>query len=268
MNLKNLSYSNALYAFKFIANKESTVDEIAKEIETTRLGAIKVLDKLIENKFIIKYSKKEKMMGRPRVYHAINPNYYCSIISPLDDYYIIQNITTTGKTLKAFKFERRFSGFSEYNALCVLRGVIGRENPESLGSFILLNDYNEVPDVESIKKIIIEDLIYDSFASDEKAILIEFLGRKALINHGKFKYIDNNITPEYLQTIIELDAHYKLNNLSIAEIAQQITNYFATKQLEKRISQIFGWFFFKRYQMTIDLFLTYHQIHDSSQANP
>lgn len=253
MNLKDLSYSNALFAFKCIAKKESTVDEIVKELETTRLGAIKILNKLIENEFIIKYSKKEKQIGRPKVYYKVNPSYYCSILSPLEDYYIIQNITTDGNTLKAFKFEKEFNGFSKYNSLCVLRGIIGRSNPQSLGTFILLNDYNEAPDVEDIQKISIENLIIDSFADDDKTILVEFLDRKALINHGKFKYIDNNITLEYLQTIVDLDIHYNLNNLSVAEIAQRITNYFAIKQLEKRISQFFGWFFcFKRCQMTID----------------
>ena len=269
MNLKNLSYSNALYAYRYIAKKERTVDEIAEEIETTRLGANKVLDKLLENKFIIKKSKKEGQMGRPKVYYSINPSYYCTIITPVQEYYIIQNIATNGDTLGVNKFEKEFQGFSPYNALCILRGLIGRENPQSLGTYILLNDFNDAPDVKDIQKISIEDLIFDSFADNDKAILIEFSGRRALINHGKFKYIDNSITPEYLQTIIELDEYYKLNDISNEEIAQRITGYFAIKQLEKRISQIFGWFFyFKRYQMTIDLFLTYRQIRGSFQVDP
>ena len=238
MNLKDLAYSNTLYAYRLISKCDCTIDDISKSIESSKIGTIKTINKLVENNFVIKHNMKENNIGRPKVCYSINPNFFCSIVIPDKTHYIVLDITTDGRIIRSFKFAKNYSGLDDDNTLSTLCGKIGTNNIMSLGIYLIADESNFAKNVKYITNIYLEDLLSSAFSDEEKVVILELPNKKAIINHGKFKYIDSSYTTEVISTIVDINILHDFSKISINDLIAYLSRFFAIKQLEKRISQI------------------------------
>ncbi len=225
-----------IYMMRSILREPKTLKELSDELGLAFITVNKLVAELSEKNIVKKFTIVEKHTnGRPHIYICLNPDYFCALISIIDDNYVVKLISPYSEFEKKeyFRMPIRQYANDPTETLHMVRAYIGQDHPYCLGMYLIKNESIKIGNVRKIQKFELHELLVESFADNDKVIYIECFDKRILINHGNARFVE--ITKEQLHSTLLVDEEYIVTENNLNLILTLALRRMCEKKLEEKI---------------------------------